>query len=298
MDYYIRVAREVPPPGDYAIVLKVSLGSPDTMVDASGFATNYGTFYPVVDGYRDTRQHPRQPRRDRLGLDLHLQPERHAGPHPDGPVGHGRVQRRLERQEHGRHPSGQRQVQDRLDRHRHERATTVSDTRYVTLSTKKLITKTFTQTIDGAKYSTLLKTGTGSASKTTTAYTGGLKMTSGVERHRRGGLLVLPPPSAISYTTVTFTAIGKCTTNTMMIGLQNWTVCTTYSVSCVTATHGGPALVGARRVGLGQRSRVQAVYPTSIHSVRGYIFAPALPGTIRTLDVRDVKVTVTYKVLG
>ena len=45
-DYFIRVAREVPPPGDFAIVLKVSLGSPDTMVQASGFATNYGTFYP------------------------------------------------------------------------------------------------------------------------------------------------------------------------------------------------------------------------------------------------------------
>ena len=35
-------------------MLKVSLGSPDTMVHVSGFATNYGTFYPVVDGYRDS----------------------------------------------------------------------------------------------------------------------------------------------------------------------------------------------------------------------------------------------------
>ena len=77
----------------------------------------------------------------------------------------------------------------------------------MTLSTKKLITKTFTQTIDGAKYiASLLKTGTGSASKTSTAYTGGLKMTSGSNGTVAAGLLVLPRRRRSATRTVTFTA--------------------------------------------------------------------------------------------
>ncbi len=293
-DYYVRVAREVPPPGDYAIVLKVSLGSPDTMVDVSGFATNYGTFYPVVDGYRDSVNISAN-RGETASASISIY-------NPSGtrvriltvPSGTGAYSVAW----NGKNTAGTLQgngkykiistVTDTNGNH-------LSDTRYVTLSTKKLISKTFTQTIDGAKYTTLLKTGTGSASKTSTAYTGGLKMTSG-SNGTVAAVYSFTAPSAISYSTVTFTAIGKYTTNTMTIGLQNWTVCTTYSVSCVTATHGGPHSSGITSASVS--SPASTGLATAIRRVRGYIFAPALPGTVRTLDVRDVKVTVTYKVLG
>ena len=82
----------------------------------------------------------------------------------------------------------------------------------------------------------------------------------------------------------------------MLIGLQNWTVCGTYSVSCVTAIHGGPHSSGVAVASVSAPASTSVL--TSIRRVRGYIYAPALPGTTRTLDVRDVKVTVTYKVLG
>ena len=39
------------------------------------------------------------------------------------------------------------------------------------------------------------------------------------------------------------------------------------------------------------------IYST-IHRIRGYLFAPTMVGVTRTLDARDVKITVTYKVLG
>ena len=83
----------------------------------------------------------------------------------------------------------------------------------------------------------------------------------------------------------------------MMIGLQDWTVCTTYSTSCVTPTHSAPhsgVLAGSAV----SSPASEPVYATSIHRVRGYVFAPASPGMRRTLDVCDVKITVTYKVLG
>ena len=42
-------------------------------------------------------------------------------------------------------------------------------------------------------------------------------------------------PAAYSYTSVTFTVIGKGATNTMTLGLQDWTRCTTYDTACVGA---------------------------------------------------------------
>ena len=154
----------------------------------------------------------------------------------------------------------------------------------MTLSTKKLITKTFTQTIDGAKYTTLLKTGTGSASKTSTAYTGGLKMTSG-SNGTVAAVYSFTAPSAISYSTVTFTAIGKYTTNTMTIGLQNWTVCTTYSVSCVTATHGGPHSSASPRPRSARRPRPVWPSPSAASAATSSLRpcrAPSAPSTSAT----------------
>ncbi len=288
------MAREVPPPGDFAIVLKVSLGSPDTMVDASGFALNYGTFYPVVDTYRDVVTISGN-RGETASASISIY-------NPSGtrvrilsiPSGIGAYSTTW----NGKNTAGTLQgngkykvvttVTDTSGNH-------LSDTRYVTLSTKKLVTKTYTTTIDGAKYTTLLKSGTGSASKTSTAYTGGLKMTSG-SNGTVAAVYSFTAPSAVSYSTVTFTAIGKYTTNTMTLGLQNWTVCTTYSVSCVTAIHGGPHSSGITSASVSAPASTGLA--TAIRRVRGYIFAPTLPGTTRTLDVRDVKVTVTYKVLG
>ena len=105
------------------------------------------------------------------------------------------------------------------------------------------------------------------------------------------------PPAAISYTNVTFTAYGKGSTNYMFIGIQDWTTCTSYSTTCVTATHSAPhsgVLAGSAV----SSPASKAVYPTSSHSIRGYVFAPASPGVSRTIDLRNVKITVTYKVLG
>ena len=177
-DYFIRVAREVPPPGDYAIVLKVSLGSPDTMVDVTGFVVSHSTFYPFVDGFGDTVD-IRANRLETASASISIY-------NPSGtrvriltvPSGTGLVQRRLERQEHGRHPPAGRQVQDRLDRHGHERQPR-RDTRYVTISTKKLITKTFTKTLDREDDRLAHQDRDRDRRPTASAYTGGLKLASG-----------------------------------------------------------------------------------------------------------------------
>lgn len=294
VDYFIRVAREVPPPGDYAIVLKVSLGSPDTMVDVSGFMTSRGTFYPVVDGYRDTVD-IRATRGETASASIAIYNSHGTKvrtltvPSGDGPYSVTW---------NGRTSGGTLLAAGKYKIISTVTDTTgnkLSDTRYVTTSLKKLVTKTFTQTIDAAKYTQLLKSGTGSASKTSTAYTGGLKMTSG-SNGTVAAVYSFSAPSAISYTTVTFTVIGKGATNTMSVGLQNWTVCTSYSTTCVTAIHAGPHSSGIASAAVSAPAAT-TIYST-IHRIRGYLFAPALPGTTRTIDARDVKITVTYKALG
>ena len=166
----------------------------------------------------------------------------------------------------------------------------------MTLSTKKLITKTFTQTIDGAKYTTLLKRGTGTASKTSTAYTGGLKMTSGVERHRRGGLLVhRPERDQLQHGHVHGDRQGHDEHDDdrppELDRLH-------HVLGQLRHRHPWRPALSAASTSASVSSPASTGLATAIRRVRGYIFAPALPGTVRTLDVRDVKVTVTYKVLG
>lgn len=293
-DYFVRVAREVPPPGDFAIVLRVSLGSPDTMVQASGFMTNYGTIYPYVDGYRDSID-IRATRGEEASASIAIY-------NPAGtkirtltvPSGTGLYSVAW----NGRNtagtiqPAGKYKIISTVTDTSNNK---LSDTRYVTVSSKKLVTKTFTQTLDAAKYTQLLKSGTGTASKTSTAYTGGLKMTSG-SNGTVAAVYSFSAPSAISYTTVTFTVIGKGATNTMDVGLQNWTVCTSYSTTCITATHTGPHSSGIASAAVSSPAAT-TIYST-VHRIRGYLYANALPGTTRNLDARDVKITVTYKVLG
>ena len=147
VDYFIRVAREVPPPGDYAIVLKVSLGSPDTMVQASGFMTNYGTIYPVVDGYRDSID-IRATRGETASASIAIY-------NPAGtkirtltvPSGTGQYSVAW----NGKNTAGTIQPAGKykiISTVTDTSGNKLSDTRYVTVSSKKLVTKTFTQTLD------------------------------------------------------------------------------------------------------------------------------------------------------
>ena len=290
-DYYIRLARDGV---DYALVLKAVLGSADTMVDASGFALSTTSFFPVVDGYRDTINISGT-RGETASVSIGIY-------NPAGskirtltvPSGIGAYSVVW----NGKNTAGALQAAGK-----YKIVTTVTDnsgnkltdTRYEQLSHRKLTTKTYTQTLDAAKYTQLLKTGTGTASKTSTAYTGGLKMTSG-SNGTVAAVYSFSAPSASTYTKVTFTVIGKGATNTMNVGLQDWKVCTAYSTTCITNVHSGPHSSGIASAAVSAPGST-SVYST-VHRIRAYVFAPALPGTTRVLDARDVKITVTYTVLA
>jgi hypothetical protein len=292
VDYYFRISRETP--GDYAIVLKAVLGSPDILVEATGFGTNYTSFFPVVDGYRDT-VNINATRGETASASIAIY-------NPAGskirtltvPSGIGAYSVAW----NGKNTAGTLQAAGKykiISTVTDTSGNKLSDTRYVQLSHRKLVTKTFTQTLDAGKYTQLQVAGTGGASRAQSTYTGGLFMTSG-STGTVAAVYSFSAPAAVSYTSVSFKVIGKGAANTMDVGLQDWTVCTSYSTTCITATRPGPHSSGTASATVSAPG-ASSVYST-VHRIRGYLYAPAMPGTTRTLDARDVVITVTYKVLG
>src|SRR5207342_3573725 len=169
--------REVPPPGDFAIVLKVSLGTPDTMVDVNGFVVSHSTFYPFVDGFGDTVD-IRANRVETASASISIYNP--AGTRvriltvPSG-IGLYSVSWNGKNTAGTLQPAGKYRIVSTVT---DTNGNHVADTRYVTISTKKLITKTFTKTLTAKTVASLIKTGTGTSS-TSSAYTGGLKLASG-----------------------------------------------------------------------------------------------------------------------
>jgi FlgD Ig-like domain len=289
VDYWIRIARETP--GDYAIVLKAVLGSPDTMVDVTSFKVNYSTFYPVVDTYKDLLTISAV-RNEQASASIAIYS-------PTGtkvrtltvPMGAGAYSVTW----NGKNTAGTLQaagkykvVQTVTD----VSGNKLSDTRYSTLSRKKLVTKTYVKLTDFAKANAVATTGTGSASKTTTVYKGGLKMTSG-SSGTISAAFAFVAPAATTYKTIKFESIGDGAAQTMTIGLQDWTLCASVSPSCITTT--ASALVGKGTASVSET--VAKAIKTGTHAIRAYVFAPTMPGTTRTIDGKDVRITVTYTVL-
>jgi hypothetical protein len=166
-------------------------------------------------------------------------------------------------------------------------------TSYVNLSRKKLYTYTYSKTLDGAAYSAVGDAGTGSVSKAKSSYTGGVRITTGLNGSAGVGYAFTVPAATI-YKSITFQALGRGNLQSgtgTEVGVQDWTLCTDWSDSCVDTWAGGPAAYGWAGI------KVSGTHHVSSRHVRGYVEVWTYGGVAKWEDIRDVRAIVVYGIL-
>jgi hypothetical protein len=292
--YWIRVQAAYPGYQGQGIVLQAREAAPDVTVDASGFGVSVSTFYPIVDGYRDTVA-LKGTRFEKASVAISIY----------APTG-GKVRALSVATANGPWSvawNGRTAAGTLLASGKYRIVQTVTDlwgnklsaTSYVTLSRKKLYTYTWSKTIDAGRYNAYGKSATGTISRTASSYAGGVKLATGTGTGSAAVGYAVTVPSATVYKTVTFQVLGRgnrLAGGIAETGVQDWTIGADWSVNNVDRWGAAPAEYGWAGI------RVSGTHHVSNHVVRGYISVWVIgPGANKWLDARDVRFTVVYGVL-
>lgn len=294
--YWIRVQRKydmvVQGTG---IVLQARAGAPDTVVQASGMGVSASAFYPYVDGYRDTVA-LRGTRTEKASVAIAIY----------SPTGSkvrafavAAASGAWSVAWNGRTASGTalaagkyRVVQTVTDTWGNK----LSSTAYTTISWKRLYTYTFSRTIDAGAYAAYGRVATGSISRASSSYAGGVRLSTGTGGGAAAVGYAVSVPAATIYKSISFQVLGRGNTvvgGFQEAGVQKWSLCTAWDVACVGTWRSAPraySWAGVRVSGTGHVS--------SGRTVRGYLQVWTYgSGPATWIDARDVRFTVVYGVL-
>jgi hypothetical protein len=289
--YWIKVQRRWP--GDQLLGLRATEGPADTEVAATGLGISRTTFYPVVDGYYDTLA-IRGTRNEKASVSVAIY----------SPLG-SRVRSLSTAAARGSYsiswdgrtssgtlaPSGKYRVVQTVTDLWGNRLAVAS---YVNLSRKRLYTYTYAKTLDGAAYSARGTAGTGSISRSGSAYGGGVRIATGSNGSAGVGY-AFSVPSATIYKSVKFEVLGRGRTVSGAgtdVGVQDWTLCTGWDDSCVDTWASGPMAYGWAGIKVTGKRHV-----SSTRRVRGYVEVWTYGGLSKWEDIRDVRATVVYGIL-
>jgi hypothetical protein len=293
VQYWIRLQHKYDGGGGAALVLQATEGEPDTAVEASGLGVNYPTFYPYVDSYKDTVT-IKGTRAEKAWVAIGIYNATGskvrslsvvAGTGAWAVTWNGRTSAGTAL------PAGKyRVVQTVTDMWGNK----LSATSYTTVSWKRLYTYTYSKTLDAAAYAAYGKSGTGSISKAASSYTGGVRISTGTGGGTAAVGYAFTAPAATIYKSVTFKALGRgpmIAGGFAETGVQDWTVCTAWSVSCVSPWGPAPRAYGWAGVWASGSHHV-----SSGRAVRGYLHVWTFGG-LTWLDARDVRITIVYGIL-
>jgi hypothetical protein len=297
IQYWIRVQHKYDFGGGTGIVLQARDGAADSLVDVSGVGVSLTTFYPYRDSYKDTVS-VKGVRGEKASVAIGIYNSTTKAKVRSLSVASGTGAWSVAW--NGRTSSG-----STVPAGKYRVTQTVTDvwgnkltfTSYTTISWKRLYTYSWSKTLDAASYASYGKARTGSISKSASSYTGGVRISTGTD----GGTAALgysfTLPSATVYKTLTFQVLGRG--NTMAggfgeTGIQNWTLCTTWSDSCVDTWGVTPTTYAWAGVKVSGTHRV-----SGSRIVRGYVEVWTWPGggLAKWLDLRDVRLVVSYGVL-
>ncbi len=254
--------------------------TPDTL-DAHGVGTNYSTFYPVKDGYRDAvtisgaRDEPIA-----VTISIYNSSNKRVRFATKALAGGGYSYPWNGRNSKGDVlPAGKYKVVQRLV---DEFDTAKSFTSYVNLSAKKLVTQTKVITKNGSAISRQLGN---------VAASGGTLRVKAGSGGAGGGGWQFKIPSAVVYKSISFriNAAARFSAPPSQIAIQNFNTCTAWSTSCFD-----------RWKGIGNSSGARKWYTTSGspsshrngNVVRGIVYVPQ-----GTVYVYKAEVKVTYQIL-
>ncbi len=260
-------------------------------VDASGFTIDHTTFYPVKDGYRDTVTLTGQ-RSEPIAVSLKVYDSKNhlirtlsvasgSGPYSlswTGRTSAGVLQ-----------PAGTYKLVQRLT---DLGGATLSVTKSVTLSHRKLVTKTTYVTKDGDALGKRLTSGSGRITTSSSGYVK-LSVPGGTTGHAAGAW-TFTLPSAVRYTSIWFQVDAKAplVAGPNGFGLHDFTFCphftTDLDLSCYSPW---------TEVGTGSRAW-QTVRGSATTDVTGRTARGAVSMNYATAYVYHVRIKVTYQVLG